>query len=101
LLAAGALSGAALAVSEVLYASAIQREVPEERLGQVFGYDYLLSEAIAPLGFLVVPVLARIAGSQESLLAWVSGGLLTVLVIAALCAPKTIVAAPSASSVAR
>ncbi len=85
-----AVSGAAMSAAGVLWASAVQRDVPPERLGQVFGFDYLFSEAINPIGLLLVPVMVSIVGSQESLLRGASGLLLVVVVAAAVLAPRAL-----------
>jgi MFS family permease len=83
-----ALTGAAMAAGGVLWHSAIQREVPADRLGQVFGFDYLFSEAINPIGLLFVPVLAGVIGGQETLLTYASTMLLAVVLVAAILAPR-------------
>ncbi|KGM13388.1 MFS transporter [Cellulomonas bogoriensis] len=88
MLAAAAATGIALSVGGVLWASAVQREVPAHRMGQVFGYDYLFSEAINPLGLLFVPVMVLLAGTERALLQHASLILLLAVVLAALLAPR-------------
>lgn len=87
LLVAGS-TGVGLSVGGVLWASAVQREVPQERLSQVFGYDYLFSEAVNPLVLLLVPVLASLAGGEQPALRYASLGLLVVVVLVAVVAPR-------------
>lgn len=87
-LTAAAATGAAMAAGGVLWQSAVQREVPAARLGQVFGYDYLFSEAVNPLGLLFVPVLVAVVGGQEALLGGASAVLLVAVLVAAAAAPR-------------
>jgi len=87
-----AVTGAAMTSGGVLWQSAVQREVPPARMGQVFGYDYLFSEAINPVGLLFVPVLVGVAGGQELLLRYSGGGLLVVVLLIAVVAPRSLTA---------
>ncbi|SFJ57908.1 MFS transporter [Cellulomonas sp. KH9] len=94
-----AVTGAGLSVGGVVWASAVQREVPPERLGQVFGYDYLFSEAVNPLGLLLIPVLVGLAGNEQDLLRLTSLGLLVLVVPLAVMAPVRLTAARTAAGV--
>lgn len=87
-----AVTGAAMTAGGVLWQSAVQREVPPARMGQVFGYDYLFSEAINPVGLLFVPVLVGVAGGQELLLRYSGGALLVAVLLIAVVAPRSLTA---------
>ncbi|MFF0188568.1 MFS transporter [Streptomyces sp. NPDC005244] len=66
---AGAMFGAGVAsdVFGVLWATTIQREIPERVLSRVSSYDWFGSLALAPLGLLVAGPVAAAVGTDRAL----------------------------------
>ncbi|MET7744941.1 MFS transporter [Streptomyces sp. NPDC005385] len=66
---AGAMFGAGVAsdVFGVLWATTIQREIPEQVLSRVSSYDWFGSLALAPLGLLVAGPVAAAVGTGRAL----------------------------------
>ncbi|MDQ1293141.1 MAG: hypothetical protein QG608_1022 [Actinomycetota bacterium] len=77
--------GASLGLAGIFWPTAMQALVPEDRLAQMFSYDYLLSEAVMPFGLLLAPLAAAWCGPH---LALAIGCLSTgVLMVASLASP--------------
>lgn len=98
LLVLAGVTGASLSIGSVLWASAVQREVPRARMSQVFSYDYLFSEAINPIGLLMIPALVAAAGGEITLLRTASVAILALIVTAAVTAPKRLAHRPEPST---
>ena len=81
----GVVTGTALGVAGVLWPTALQMLVPEERLAQMFSYDYLLSEAVMPFGLLLAPLFAAWVGVHRALGAGSLG--VALLIAGALALP--------------
>lgn len=62
------LAGAALTVAEVHWMTRIQEDVAEDMTPGVLSLDYLLSEGLAPLGYLLVPLLFALWSVDATLL---------------------------------
>lgn len=69
IVAAYVLGGAGIETFNILWFSAIQREVAPERLGRVFAFDFMVSYGVAPLGLVVLPVLLTGLGTTPVLVA--------------------------------
>ncbi|WP_300006833.1 MFS transporter [Pseudonocardia sp.] len=67
--AAYVLGGAGIETFNILWFSAIQREVAPERLGRVFAFDFMVSYGVTPLGLVVLPVLLTGFGTTPVLVA--------------------------------
>ncbi|MFH0173420.1 MFS transporter [Streptomyces cacaoi] len=97
---AAAMFGAGVAsdVFGVLWATTIQREVPEEVLSRVSSYDWFGSLAFAPLGLLVAGPVATAVGTGKALAG--CAALVVLATAAALLSPqvRTLRAAADAPS---
>ncbi|MFI5473589.1 MFS transporter [Streptomyces cacaoi] len=97
---AAAMFGAGVAsdVFGVLWATTIQREVPEEVLSRVSSYDWFGSLAFAPLGLLVAGPVAAAVGTGKALAG--CAALVVLATAAALLSPqvRTLRAAADAPS---
>ncbi len=84
--AAGAFAaGVSLDFFGVLWATTMQREVPEETLSRVSSYDWFGSLALAPLGLALAGPAADAFGTDRMLL--VCAGLIVTATLAALLSP--------------
>ncbi|MEW2515443.1 MFS transporter [Streptomyces sp. NPDC046870] len=84
--AAGAFAaGISLDFFGVLWATTIQREVPEEALSRVSSYDWFGSLALAPLGLALAGPAADHFGTDHMLLAF--AGVIIIASLAALASP--------------
>ncbi|MCW5249668.1 MFS transporter [Streptomyces sp. SHP 1-2] len=79
-------AGIAGDVFGVLWATTIQRRVPEEALSRVSSYDLLGSLALAPLGLLVAGPVAQAVGTAPALLG--CAALVVLATAAALLSPQ-------------
>ena len=59
----------AVALCNTWWETTLQRDIPESVYARVRSYDILVSFVFMPLGFLVFPLLARVWGYEETLLA--------------------------------
>lgn len=73
--AAYVLGGAGIEVFNILWFSAIQREVAPERMGRVFAFDFTVSYGFAPVGLVVLPTALTAFGTVPVL---VTCGVLTL-----------------------
>lgn len=79
------LGGAGIEAFNIPWFSAIQREVPPERMGRMFSFDFMVSHGVAPLGLVLLPYALTTIGPTPVLLAC---GMLTLLsALAALAVP--------------
>ncbi|GAA2106965.1 MFS transporter [Streptomyces synnematoformans] len=79
------LGGVGIEAFNIPWFSAIQREVPPERMGRLFSFDFMVSHGVAPLGLILLPHALTAAGHTPVLL---TCGLLTVAAsLAALAVP--------------
>ncbi|MET7941880.1 MFS transporter [Streptomyces sp. NPDC005302] len=85
---AGAMFGAGVAsdVFGVLWATTIQREIPEQVLSRVSSYDWFGSLALAPLGLLVAGPVAAAVGTDRALAG--CAALIVLATAAALLSPQ-------------
>ncbi|MFF4864950.1 MFS transporter [Streptomyces sp. NPDC001231] len=85
---AAAMFGAGIAgdVFGVLWATTIQREIPEQVLSRVSSYDWFGSLAFAPLGLLVAGPLAAVVGTSQALAG--CAALVILATMAALFSPQ-------------
>ncbi|MFC5197350.1 MFS transporter [Streptomyces kaempferi] len=92
------LAGVAGDVFGVLWATTIQREIPEEVLSRVSSYDWFGSLALAPLGLLAAGPVASALGTSRTLAG--CAALVVLATAAALLSPqvRTLRAAAGASS---
>jgi MFS family permease len=67
-IAAAALAGIGLEVFGVLWETAMQQEVPQEKLSRVSSYDALGSFVLIPLGFAAAGPIAEIIGTRPTIL---------------------------------
>jgi uncharacterized membrane protein len=58
-----------IALGNTYWETTLQRRIPEEVFARVRSYDILVSFVFMPVGFLVFPLLARLAGTEVTLLA--------------------------------
>jgi MFS family permease len=79
-------AGVASDVFGVLWATTIQREIPEQALSRVSSYDWFGSLAFAPLGLLVAGPIAAAVGTSQALAG--CAALVVVATTAALLAPQ-------------
>jgi predicted MFS family arabinose efflux permease len=80
-----AVAGAGGAVFDVLWYTAMAREIPPEALSRATSFDYMGSFASFPLSLLLSGALAEAVGEQEVLVA--GGALAGAVVLAGLCVP--------------
>jgi MFS family permease len=80
-----ALAGVGLAVFGVIWTTALQSEVPREKLGRVFALDSLATNGLTPLGYIVAGALLPLTGA--SVLAWIAAGVLAASVLVVLPIP--------------
>jgi MFS family permease len=59
--------GAGLSISETLWATALQRNVPEHALSRISSFDWFGSVALNPIGYVIVGPLAVTIGVAETL----------------------------------
>lgn len=57
-----------MAAAGVRWSAAIQQSVPTHRLASVFSFDYIMSEGMAPLGFIMTPLVVSLFGQRNSIL---------------------------------
>jgi MFS family permease len=81
------LGGAGIEAFNIPWFSAIQREVPPERMGRLFSLDFMVSHGVAPLGLIVLPYALTSAGQTPVLV--VCGVLTLVSALGALAVPGT------------
>ncbi|MGH3567375.1 MAG: MFS transporter [Pseudonocardia sp.] len=81
IVAAYVLGGAGIETFNILWFSAIQREVPHERMGRVFAFDFMVSYGFAPIGLVVMPLVLTTFGQVPVL---ITCGLLTLAASAAV-----------------
>lgn len=79
-------AGVAIDVFGVLWATTIQREIPEEKLSRVSSYDWFGSLAFAPLGLLVAGPAAAAVGTSSALA--VCAGLIVLATATPLLSPQ-------------
>ncbi|MFF5261841.1 MFS transporter [Actinomadura viridis] len=63
------VAGAGITVFEVLWTTAVQRDVPDGVLGRVMALDWLGSETLTPLGYLLAGAAVTSSGTGPPLLA--------------------------------
>lgn len=85
LVAAAFLSGAALALTNSLWESTIQRHIPSESLSRVSAYDWFGSLAFYPVGLAIWGPLAAAIGIGAAL--WIAFGLAMATTFALLAVP--------------
>jgi MFS family permease len=78
--AAWAVAGVGVAVFQILWVTALQRDVPDDVLGRVLALDWLGTSGLMPLGYALAGPLALAVGAKPVLLA----GALVVLLVAPL-----------------
>ena len=83
--AAWLLGMGSIALGNTYWETTLQRRIPEEIFARVRSYDILVSFVFMPIGFLVFPLLARLAGTETTLLAAAAVTALVNIVVA--CAP--------------
>jgi hypothetical protein len=81
-----ALSGVGVEVFEILWASALQRYIPADRLSRVSAYDALGSLAFVPVGYAIAGPLASGLGGVHPAL-WAVVGAMTVPTLLILLVP--------------
>jgi hypothetical protein len=59
--------GAGQSISETLWATALQRNVPEHALSRISSFDWFGSVALNPIGYVIVGPLAGAIGVAETL----------------------------------
>lgn len=96
------VAGIASDVFGVLWATTIQREIPEQFLSRVSSYDWFGSLAFAPLGLLIAGPVAAAVGTSQALVG--CAALVVLATTAALLSPqvrtlRTTPEAPSAEAV--
>jgi MFS family permease len=65
---AAGLAGIGLEVFQVLWETAMQQEIPQEKLSRVSSYDALGSFVLMPLGLAVAGPVAEVIGTRQTLL---------------------------------
>lgn len=80
-----ALFGVTFILPEVVFSSFLQRLVPAEMRGRVFGFISLLAMALNPLGLLLAGVLGDSIGPRAGL--WIGGSSIAVLSLLVLALP--------------
>jgi len=80
-----ALFGVTFILPEVVFSSFLQRIVPAEMRGRVFGSISLLAMVMNPLGLLLAGVLGDSIGPRAGL--WIGGGCIAVLSLLTLALP--------------
>jgi MFS family permease len=78
--AAWAVAGVGVSIFQILWVTALQRDVPDEVLGRVLALDWLGTSGLMPLGYALAGPLALAVGAKPVLLA----GALVVLLVAPL-----------------
>ena len=99
------VAGAGIEVFGILWDTAMQQEIPPEKLSRVYSYDALGSWILMPLGYVVVPVIANAVGNRATFLG--VGVLILVCTLAVLLVGdvrnlerRDVVSAPDAEGVA-
>jgi MFS family permease len=85
LYAAYALMGVSFILPEVVFSSFLQRIIPSETRGRVFGFISLIAMAMNPLGLLLAGILGDSVGPRAGL--WIGGGSIAILSLLALTLP--------------
>ncbi len=80
-----ALGGLGIALFDVLWLTALAERIPPEKLSRVTSYDWLISGALSPIGFIVAGPLASALGAVAVLL---GGTLVTAIALAAALVPR-------------
>jgi hypothetical protein len=65
---AWALGSGAITIGNTWWETTLQRDIPASVYARVRSYDILVSFVFMPLGFLVFPLIARVAGAGATLL---------------------------------
>jgi MFS family permease len=88
-------AGAALALAQTLWSTALQQHVPEHALSRVSSYDWIGSTALRPLGYAAVGPVAALVGLRGTLIA--AAALIVVLQLLVLTVDelRTLPAGPS------
>ena len=63
-----AIGSLTIAAASVRWSTALQKSVPGDHLAGVFSFDYILSEGISPIGFILIPILCSNSNSFTSYL---------------------------------
>ncbi|WP_036553530.1 MFS transporter [Nocardiopsis sp. CNT312] len=79
------LGGIGIEAFNIPWFSAIQREVPPERMGRLFSFDFMVSHGVAPLGLIALPYALTSIGQTPVL--WVCGLLTIAAALSALAVP--------------
>ena len=72
------IAGAGIALFDVWWLTALAERIPPDKLSRVTSYDWMVSLALLPLGYLLAGPLADALGSTEVLLAGSALGLLAL-----------------------
>jgi MFS family permease len=75
--AAWAVAGVGVTIFQILWATALQRDVPDEVLGRVMALDWLGTSSLMPVGYALAGPLSQAVGATPVLLA---GALIVLLV---------------------
>ncbi len=79
------LSGAMGAIGNVIWGTLMKTLVPNEMLGRVSSFDWLVSIGLIPLSFAITGPIAELIGARATLLA--AGGLAAAAMVAFLAVP--------------
>jgi hypothetical protein len=76
-------NGIGFAVGNVLWMTALQRNVPGHALSRISSFDWLGSVALNPVGYALIGPIAVVIGTPETLVI-AAMGIISVLVICAI-----------------
>jgi MFS family permease len=75
-----AIAGIGVSIFQILWMTAIQREIPDQLLGRVMALDWLGSQGLMPFGYALAGVIVSAVGVRDMLI----GGAILVLVVVPL-----------------
>jgi MFS family permease len=84
-----------IALGNTYWETTLQRRIPEEVFARVRSYDILVSFVFMPVGFLVFPLLARLAGTEVTLLAAAALTALVNIAVALTPGVRAVIEAPA------
>ena len=61
-----AIGSLTIAAASVRWSTALQRSVPSNHLAGIFAFDYVLSEGISPIGFILIPMACSSSNSAAN-----------------------------------
>jgi MFS family permease len=86
LIATASLAGAALALFQIMWQTALQEHVPQDELSRVTAWNWLGLLVLFPLGLLLAGPFSDLVGVTQTV--WLSAATIVVLVLVGFCVPS-------------